>query len=52
MVSGCAAVPSCASLHDVDFSEHYIRTTQHPQLGAGTSLRPNLRTTDSIDRAR
>ena len=46
------AFSAIVALHDVDFSEHHIRTTQHPQLRAGRSLRPNLRTTDSIHRAR
>jgi len=35
-----------------DIFEHYIRTTQHLQLRAGGSSRPDRRTNDSIDPAR
>jgi hypothetical protein len=52
-ITGLArAFSAIVGLDDVDFSEHYISTTQHPQLRSGRSLRPNLRTTDSIDQAR
>jgi hypothetical protein len=52
-ITGLAkAFSTIVALDDIDFSEHYIRTTQHPQLRAGRSLRPDLRPTDSIDRAR
>ena len=51
-ITGLAKAFSAIALDDIHFSEHYIRTTQHPQLRAGRSLRPDLRPTDSIDRAR
>jgi hypothetical protein len=56
-ITGLAkAFSAIVALDDIDFSEHYIRTTptppQHPQHRAGRSLRPDLRPTDSIDRAR
>jgi hypothetical protein len=52
-ITGLArAFTAIVGLDDVDFFEHFIRTTQHPQLRSGRSLRPNPRTTDSIERAR
>jgi hypothetical protein len=52
-ITGLAkAFSAIVALDDIDFSEHYIRTTPTPQHRAGRSLRPDLRPTDSIDRAR